>query len=165
MTKLTFQMTADEFYEGWKYKLKKNNRNNKKIILLFSLLAVFLCLSIYIKEYFFIFYLFLFAGFLIFNSFMQKKSIVSQFNSSPILAGEQTAVLYEEGIEFINSYEKMFVPWQSIYAVKQERQSLIILPTYRKGLFVISLERYKGSELDAIICALQKNVKIEEGRK
>ena len=25
MTKLTFQMTADEFYEGWKYKLKKNN--------------------------------------------------------------------------------------------------------------------------------------------
>ncbi len=28
MTKLTFQMTADEFYEGWKYKLKKNNYNN-----------------------------------------------------------------------------------------------------------------------------------------
>lgn len=158
-------MTAEEFYEGWKYKLKKNNRNNKKTIFLFPLLAVFLCLSIYIKEYLFLFYFILFAGFLIFNHFMQKKGIMSQFNSSPIIAGEQTAVLYEEGIEFINSYEKMFVPWQSIYAVRQDSQCLIILPTYRKGLFVISKERYKGNELDSLVCALQKNIKIEEGRK
>lgn len=165
MTKLTFKMTAEEFYLGWKYKLKKNNRDNKKILFSIPLLIIMLLLTIYIKEYFFLFYFFLFSGFIIFNNSIRKKSIISQFYSSPNMSGEQTVVVYDEGIEIINSYEKMFVPWQSIFAVKQDSGNLIILPTFRKGLFVISKERYGSSELDVLISALQRNVKIEEGRK
>ncbi len=163
MTKLTFKMTAEEFYLGWKYKLKKNNRDNKKILYLLPLLI--LLSIIFTKNYFYFVYFFFFAGFIVFNNIMQKKSIISQFYSLPNMSGEQTIVLYDEGIEFINSYEKMFVPWQSIFAVKDDSGNLIILPTFRKGMFVISKERYKGSELDVIIYALQRNVKIEEGRK
>ena len=165
MTKLTFKMTAEEFYLGWKYKLKKNNFNNIKPVFIIPLLIVFLLLTLYIKNYFYFVYFFFFAGLIIFNNIMQKKSIISQFYSLPNMSGEQTIVLYDEGIEFINSYEKMFVPWQSIFAVKQDSGNLIIVPTFRKGLFVINKERYKGSELDALIFALQRNVKIEEGRK
>lgn len=156
-------MTAEEFYLGWKYKLKKNNRDNKKILYLLPLLI--LLSIIFTKNYFFFVYFFVIIGFIIFNNIMQKKGIISQFYSLPNMSGEQTIVLYDEGIEFINSYEKMFVPWQSIFAVKDDSGNLIILPTFRKGMFVISKERYKGSELDVIISALQRNVKIEEGRK
>lgn len=163
MTKLTFRMTAEEFYLGWKYKLKKNNRDNKKILYLLPLLI--LLSIIFTKNYFYFVYFFVIIGFIIFNNIMQKKGIISQFYSLPNMSGEQTIVLYDEGIEFINSYEKMFVPWQSIFAVKDDSGNLIILPTFRKGMFVISKERYKGSELDVIISALQRNVKIEEGRK
>lgn len=163
MTKLTFKMTAEEFYLGWKYKLKKNNRDNKKILYLLPLLI--LLSIIFTKNYFYFVYFFVIIGFIIFNNIMQKKGIISQFYSLPNMSGEQTIVLYDEGIEFINSYEKMFVPWQSIFAVKDDSGNLIILPTFRKGMFVISKERYKGSELDVIISALQRNVKIEEGRK
>lgn len=165
MKKLTFKMTADDFYTGWKYKLKKNNRNNTTGLFLLPALFVFFIMTALTKKYFFLFYIILIAGFTIINSAVQKKSIKTQFYSSPILTSEQTIVIYDEGIELINSYEKMFIPWRGIFAVKQDSKNLIIMPTYRKGIFVINKERYNGSDLNNIIFALQQNIRIEEGRK
>lgn len=163
--KFSFNMTAEDFYIGWKYKLKKNNRNNTSGILLLPVLILFFILMAYTKEFFTLSYIILVVLFMLVNHALQKKSIKSQFYSSPVLTGEQTIVLYDEGIELINSYEKMFVPWKGIFAIKQDSKNLIIMPTFRKGIFVINKERYRGSDLDNIISALQQNVKIEEGKK
>ncbi|MCM1114839.1 MAG: hypothetical protein NC397_05010 [Clostridium sp.] len=163
--KFSFNMTAEDFYIGWKYKLKKNNRNNASGILLLPVLILFFILMVYTKEFFTLSYIILVVLFMLVNHALQKKSIKSQFYSSPVLTGEQTIVLYDEGIELINSYEKMFVPWKGIFSIKQDSKNLIIMPTFRKGIFVINKERYSGSDLDNMIFALQQNVKIEEGKK
>ena len=55
MTKLTFQMTADEFYEGWKYKLKKNNYKNRLPIMIIILIILIIVTIAITKSTMFIF--------------------------------------------------------------------------------------------------------------
>ena len=45
-------------------------------------------------------------------------------------------------------------PWKSVYAVKETKKELIILPTLSRGVAVISKERYKN-ELEEIIKILK----------
>ena len=44
--------------------------------------------------------------------------------------------------------------WKSVYAVKETKKELIILPTLSRGVAVISKERYKN-ELEEIIKILK----------
>lgn len=53
-----------------------------------------------------------------------------------------------------SSFEKVYAPWQSIYAIKETKSELIILPTLSRGIAVISKQRY-GKELDEIIKVLK----------
>lgn len=163
--KLTFQMTADEFYIGWKQKIKKNNFKDKTPLLLFILFIVTALLMILTKNAFYITYLILFIALIVFTKFMNKKAITKQFYASPTVSGEATLCTYTEGLEIINSYQKIFVPWQSIFSVKETEKYLIIMPTFRTSVFVISKERYNGSELSEIIALLKQNTTVEEGKR
>lgn len=165
MTKLTFQMTADEFYEGWKYKLKKNNYKNRTPLIAIILIVLMIALIMLTKNVLYLGYMLLLIALVVFIIFSNKKAVKRQFFSSPTIAGETTLCTYGEGLEIINSYQKIFVPWQSIFSVKETEKLLIIMPTYRTGAFVISKERYGSSELNEIIELLKQNNKVEEGKR
>ena len=96
--------------------------------------------------------------------YMEKKSVIRQYEYSPIFSGEQTVRIFDEGVELINSYEKVFAPWQSVFAVMETPKYIKILPTFCKGIAVISKERYGGEELDGIMNALRSHIIVEEGR-
>ena len=73
--------------------------------------------------------------------------------------------IYDEGVELINSYEKVFAPWQSIFAVKETPEYIIILLSFSKGMAVINKQRYAGNELDSVIGTIKSKVPIEEGKR
>jgi hypothetical protein len=163
--KLTFRMNAEEFNLGMKLKLNKNNNKNT-IFYIFSLSILILDIILYyatkdiLSLLIFVFYI---IGLFIILA-IRNKSLKKQFLMSPILNGEHTICTYDEGIEIINSYEKIFTPWQSIFCVKETPKYLFIIPTYRKGVFVINKETYKSNELDEIIATLHSRANVEEGK-
>ena len=163
--KLTFKMTGEEYYLGWKYKRKKGSLNRHTAVLSIALAIILVVMSIVLKVDY---YSYLFAGLLIITGvsgvYMEKKSVIRQYEYSPIHSGEQTVRIFDEGIELINSYEKVFTPWQSVFAVMETPKYIKILPTFCKGIAVISKERYSGDELESIINTLRAHVKVEEGK-
>ena len=124
--KLTYKMTADEFYKGYNYKIQKIGLNNMAEIVS---LVVIMIASIIV-------------------------SVLGIVNATVILPFENTIRLYDEGLEIFSSFEKVYAPWQSIYAIKETKSELIILPTLSRGIAVISKQRY-GKELDEIIKVLK----------
>lgn len=92
--------------------------------------------------------------FFVFKMIMTKNSVMNDFQRSPILNEENTIRIYDEGLELIGSFEKVYAPWKSVYAVKETKKELIILPTLSRGVAVISKERYKN-ELEEIIKILK----------
>lgn len=166
--KLSFNMNADDYYLGFEYKMNKNNMVKIKpsvisiilLLIIMNVCYIILKLPIYTLLLVDIFVIVMPAGALI----SRKKTVKNQFNTSVILHDTHTIQTYDEGIEVINSYEKMFAPWQSIFAVKNTAKYLIVLPTYRKGVFVINKEQYAGEELDALIKLLQTKTNVEEGK-
>lgn len=163
---ISFKMTGEEYYLGWKYKLNKGKIQTKgtaAAIILFGILLVVLGFAFDYELVAFIAVVFSIVMAVMQQS-IQKKIIIQEYTFSKVLNGENTLKLYGEGIELINSYEKIYTPWQSIFAVKETGQSLIILPTFRKGVFVIDKSRYMSEELENIIASLRKNIRLEEGK-
>jgi hypothetical protein len=163
--KLTFRMNAEEFNLGMKLKLNKT-KNTNKALYLFSLcifiLNILLCYATkeILSLLIFVFYI---IGLLVILA-IRNKSLKKQFLMSPIVNGEHTIATYDEGIEIINSYEKIFAPWQSIFCVKETPKYLFIIPTYRKGVFVIDKDRYNSDKLNELISVLKIRVNVEEGK-
>lgn len=162
--KFTFKMTAEEYYSGWKYKNKKASLNQyylPKSIILALIVIVF---SVIVKVYYGCVFAVILLLMGIFMDNFQKKSVVRNFLSSPILCTEQTIRTFDEGIELINGYEKIFAPWKSVFAVQETEKYIKILPTFSKGIAVISKERYSSSELDSLMRIISSHVKVEEGK-
>lgn len=163
--KLTFKMTPEEYYLGWKYRMKKWSKfDMNKIVLILSLVLVILFIILRVDVYFIICILLLMAGIMLSLS-AQKKSVMRSYAYSTVNNGEQTVRIYDEGIELFNSYEKMFTPWQSVYAVQETPQYIKILPGYSAGMAVISKSRYASAELDGIVGAIKSHINVEEGKK
>lgn len=162
-------MTADDYLVGYNYKMNKCKLANNKTFIALAIL-VLLCANVvlFFMNAHFVNYIItnaiiIFLLLITFNS--RKNTIKKQFLSSVILNDTHTIRIYDEGLEFINSYEKIFAPWQSIFSVKMTEKYLFILPTYRKGLFVIDKQKYAGEELNALIETLQTKTSVEEGKK
>lgn len=155
--KLTFKMTADEFYRGFNYKTKKLGMSETAeiislvIILIASIVSTALGV---VKAAVILPFAAILCLFFIIKQFMTKNSITNDFQHSPILNDENTIKLYDDGMELFSSFEKIYTPWQSVYAVKETKSELIILPTLSRGVAVISKQRY-GKELDEIIKVLK----------
>ena len=103
--------------------------------------------------------------FVIFLYAMQKKTIMRMYSTSPVCNCEHTVSVSDEGIELINSFERKFIPWQSVYAVCETPEFLLILPGRSTSSEVISRQRYASAEYDAVASAIKAHVKVEEGRK
>lgn len=162
--KLTFKMTGEEYYSGWKCRFK--NDRLKKMISLVFMICIFIGFLAILKSGIMLYMIV--VAMLIFILFMnssEKKSVISQYYSSPIKSNEHTVCVYDEGIELINSYEKIFSPWQSIYKVKETSENVIFLLSYARGIAVINKQRYAGPELEQIMLSVKSKVKVEEGKK
>lgn len=155
--KLTFKMTADEFYKGYNYKIQKTGLNNMAeivslvVIMIASIVA---CVLGVVKATFILPLAFLLCVFFVYKQIAAKNSISTEFQRSIILNDENTLRIYDEGLEIFSSFEKVYSPWQSIYAIKETKSELIILPTLSRGIAVISKQRY-GKELEEIIKVLK----------
>lgn len=155
--KLTFKMTADEFYKGYNYKIQKIGLNNVAeivslvVIMIASIVAS--VLGVVSAMVILPFAIFL-CIFFVYKQIAAKNSISTEFQHSIILNDENTLRLYDEGLEIFSSFEKVYAPWQSIYAIKETKSELIILPTLSRGIAVISKQRY-GKELEEIIKVLK----------
>ena len=146
--KLTFKMTADEFYKGYNYKIQKIGLNN---IMIASIVASVLGV---VNAMVILPFAILLCILFVYKQIAAKNSISTEFQRSIILNDENTLRLYDEGLEIFSSFEKVYAPWQSIYAIKETKSELIILPTLSRGIAVISKQRY-GKELDEIIKVLK----------
>lgn len=162
--KYSFYMNADNYCYAFSYMLKKTKRYSNLLITAVISSIYMIALSALLHRI-----LIGIAGSVIFFAltftakYFNKKAIKTQFMSSPILTGLHTLTAYDEGLEIINSYEKMFVPWQSIYDIKDETDKLIILPTYRKGVIVIDKLSADKQELNSFMSLLLGNTG-KEGR-
>jgi hypothetical protein len=163
--KLTFRMTAEEFNLGMKLKLEKNNHSNRSLSIIVAILIIFdIIIFAFSKDISSIIFFAVLLILILLSAIFRKKATQRQFNMSPILRGEHTICTYDEGLEILNGYEKIFTPWQSIFCVTETPKYLYILPTYRKGVFVINKETYKSNELDEIIATLHSRANVEEGK-
>lgn len=164
--KLTFKMTGEEYYLGWKYKRAKGSLNNRSTLITIIFITALIVISIFFKiDYYIYFFAGLMIVFTLLGVYAEKKTVIREYEYSPVLNGEQTVRIFDEGIELINSYEKVFSPWQSIFAVMETPKYVKILPSFCKGIAVISKERYKSVELDEILNAIRSHIKVEEGKK
>lgn len=164
--KISFKMTADDYYIGWKLRNKKiNDSYMKKLILLIIVVVIILiALILLTKEMFYPTILILFLIVLPFlRKAVMKNNVKKQFYTAAAANGMHTVCTYNDGLEIINSYEKMFIPWQSIYYAKETDTHFIILPTERKGIFVIDKAKYASAELDSIITAVKNSSNFKEG--
>lgn len=166
MTTFTFFMTPEEYYKGWKLKSKLNKTNQTAFKIVSLAGAVVLFAISFTASYgaSFIFTACLLAAFPILASVMQKKTIMSEFSMSSVLNGEHSIKIYDEGIEFIGSFEKIFSTWKGVAAAKNTADYLTIIPDRKNTPFVINKNRFGGEELNRIIDVLQKNQVISEGK-
>lgn len=155
--KLTYKMTADEFYKGYNYKIQKIGLNNMaEIVSLVIIMIASIIVSVLgiVNAMVILPFAILLCIHFVYKQIAAKNSISIEFQRSIILNDENTLRLYDEGLEIFSSFEKVYAPWQSIYAIKETKSELIILPTLSRGIAVISKQRY-GKELDEIIKVLK----------
>lgn len=164
--KLTFKMTGEEYFLGWKYKLKKGKlTENNSIKTLLLALIVLVCAVIFKFDYYMFFFIATLVVIAVLEKQTEKRAVIREFERSPILNSNHTIKLYDEGLEVINGYEKVFSPWKNVFAVQIDSTYIKILPTFRKGIIVINKDKYAGNELSEIIDTLRSNVNVEEVNK
>lgn len=163
--KYSFYMNADDYYQGYKFKLKKAKIGDWNFVtaLILSAVVVF-CFFMADKIYYGVLFFAFIMVMGISAQAMKKNAVKRQFMASPVLTGLHTLTIYDEGLEVINGYEKIFTPWKSIYAVKEKDERLIILPSYRKGIIVMNKNGSDKAEFDSFLNSLKKYVNFQEGR-
>ena len=160
--KLTFKMTGEEFYHGFKYKISKTGMGETAQIILISIIIIAFAVLTVLKmiDFYLTVFVILLALFYVFQIVTNKKGVIRDYEMSPILNDEHTINIYDEGIELINSFEKVYAPWQSVFSFKETSKEIIILPTLSRGIAVISKERYNTDELKNLVKLLKsKGVK------
>lgn len=164
--KYSFFMNADDYAEAFVYKLKKCRIDYKTSIFLTVLCSIALICYILIDKAFLGIAFFVIIHLLnIFTENFKKKNVKQQFLMSPVLRGRHTLCIYDEGLEIINGYEKIFTPWESLYDYKEDDKKVIIMPSFRKGLVIINKQKENSGELNAFLTALKEHMAKKEGAK
>ncbi|MCM1285431.1 MAG: YcxB family protein [Acetobacter sp.] len=141
MGKIKFSMSAQDYYYGYKFKLKatKFKSNIWWIVLLADII---LAVSVIVFKLWSISFL---AGMLlIFSIFMiampTKKMCMSEYNASPFNNKCKSIMFDESFISFISAFEKITMSWQDICAYSINDRYIIILPLASSELYVINKE-------------------------
>ena len=161
--RLTFKMTPDDYFEGFILKTKICKIKNRALPIIPLIIGLILDASLFLQKE--LYYGFAMLGLLILFAVLSVisyyKRKVYLYENSVILTGRHTIVAEEDSLQILNSFEKMVVPWNSVYYVKLTKDLLIIIPTYRKGLVVINRNDYSGDELDNIIDFIKSKVDVK----
>lgn len=106
--KLTFKMTADEFYKGYNYKIQKIGLNNVAeivslvVIMIASIVA---CVLGVVNAMVILPFAILLCILFVYKQIAAKNSISTEFQRSIILNDENTLRLYDEGLEIFSSFD------------------------------------------------------------
>lgn len=160
-------MTAEEYYIGYKYKLKRGRLPDTMLISTAVMAAVMFLLAMEF-ELGMIYAVFLAVTpvlMLFAEIAVKKKTVLRNFSTLPQLNAEQSIHLCEDGIKLYNSFEKIYVKWERVFAVKETPKYLIIIFSFRNGIAVIDKEKWQSEQLNEIIDALHDNTYVEEGKK
>ncbi len=160
--KLQFQMTEKEYSAAARFRDKKleGNKVNIGLIILIVLVAGAVILWAVFGNADAGIALTALALLDIIYMLLRRRSDRGTFRASPFLNSTQL-ITFGEGIEFTNSFEKIFCPKFNVFAAGQKDDYLFIIATPRKGCFCINKERYKSKELENLISSLKAAGKIE----
>lgn len=157
---MNFNMTARDYYTATRTRNKKLNDSKSKIVI--SVLLCFCCVFLSVmlfavtKDVVYLgICIALFAAIMMFNLTNTKKTVMKTFDESPVAQSMHTIRTYNDGLEIINSYEKIFVPWQSIYMIEDTATHFVIMPTYTKGAIAIDKQKFASPQLDGIIAEIK----------
>lgn len=162
-----YKMTAEEYYIGYKYKLKKGKLPDTMLISTVIMAAVMFLLAMEFElGMFYAVFLAVIPVIMLFAEIaVKKKTVLRNYNMLPQLNSQQSIHLCEDGIKLYNSFEKVYVKWERIFAVKETPKYLIIIFSFRNGIAVIDKEKWQSEQLNEIIDALHDNTFVEEGKK
>lgn len=110
--KLTYKMTADEFYKGYNYKIQKIGLNNMaEIVSLVVIIIASIIVSVLgvVNAMVILPFAILLCILFVYKQISAKNSITIEFQRSIILNDENTLRLYDEGLEIFSSF-KRFMP-------------------------------------------------------
>lgn len=110
--KLTYKMTADEFYKGYNYKIQKIGLNNMaEIVSLVVIMIASIIVSVLgiVNATVILPFAILLCILFVYKQISAKNSITIEFQRSIILNDENTIRLYDEGLKFFQVL-KRFMP-------------------------------------------------------
>lgn len=110
--KLTYKMTADEFYKGYNYKIQKIGLNNMaEIVSLVVIIIASIIVSVLgvVNAMVILPFAILLCILFVYKQISAKNSITIEFQRSIILNDENTLRLYDEGLEIFQVL-KRFMP-------------------------------------------------------
>lgn len=142
MNKIKFSMSAQDYYYGYKFKLKATKFKSNIWWMILSA-DIVLAVLIIIFNLWSISFL---AGILLVFSIVMlslptKKMCMSEYNSSPFNNKSKSILFDESSISFISAFEKITMQWQDICAYGIKDNLIIILPLASSELYVINREK------------------------
>lgn len=155
---INFIMSAQDYLTALRARNKKINNPTKSnivfILLSVCLIAALTVISVLTKDSFYAgtFGIFLIIT-VIFRYVNEKRSIMKAYDESPVVQSMHTIRTYRDGLEIINSYEKLFVPWEGIYMSENTDSHFIIMPSYGH-VYAIDKHKYASQTLDNIIAQI-----------
>lgn len=162
-----YRMTAEEYYIGYKYKLKRGRLPDTLLITTAVMAAVMFLLAMEFElGIIYAIFLAVIPVMMLFADFAaRKKAALKNYYDLPQYSEDQSIHLCEDGIKLYNSFEKVYVKWERVFAVKETPKYLIIIFSFRNGIAVIDKEKWQSEQLNEIIDALHDNTYVEEGKK
>ncbi len=149
-------MNAAQYRRGCLFRMRKNRLKSMPGTVSFFLAAIVLVAVLLIGAdlFFFLLPLILF-GMGLYEIGAYSRSCAKEFESLPFLHGTQKCTLGEDGLELQSSFERLFVRYGDIYAVKNKRRYVLILLTFGKGIIFLD-KKENGSEAQELLKALEK---------
>lgn len=161
--KYSFKMNAEDYAEAYLQKYKTIKLHDGTSVTLIIFIIIFLvCLGLLAKPFVGAIFTALIILYILAFTKIRKSVIKNTFYSSPSLFTVQTMRIYDEGLEIINGYEKMFTPWQSIYYFKEDAKKVTVMASFRKGTVIINKQTQENTqELNLFLDELRKHIECK----
>mgnify|MGYP003497416766 CR=1 FL=1 len=133
--KLTYKMTADEFYKGYNYKIQKIGLNNMaEIVSLVVIIIASIIVSVLgiVNATVILPFAILLCILFVYKQISAKNSITIEFQRSIILNDENTIRLYDEGLEIFSSFRRKIRQFLLFYEDSFDFSHLICFIIYFK---------------------------------
>lgn len=160
-----FRMTQEEYLLGCNYRAGRQSIKNVAGIksFVFSLATLLVLVLTGADTVLFLLPLIL-IGFGIFERKSVNAAYAKEYGAKPFLYGVQQITCDENKIKVQNAFEKYSSAYADIFAVRVTKKKIIILFTYRRGVFVINREKYADECEKLLELFAEKGVKLDGKR-